>query len=708
MPPMTLHLVHPLIAVACLVPPFWLARRLSRRLLPGADSLQTLMAALLMAFALVAGTGGLLGWCGCFSLFGFGFVALATLIAAVLLGRCERPRSGGEDPAWPAAPAWMRFVGLLALAIVAGAVGARLAQPVVEYDALTYHLHFPAQWLNAGRIFLIDTPYGDAAPAYAPAWGEVWFGWLMAPWRGAVTNLTQFKLSGVDAVAKIGQLPFLGLAIAALLWLGRSLGGRSAAVYWPALLFCFVPWAGRQASAPAVDLFMASFFLSSLAWSQDYRMSGRRAAAALAGLSLGLAFGVKAVVPAYAPLIALPFLVFAAGRRDGRALFAWLLPLLAFGLPWYLRNWALTGNPLFPLDVSAFSRHLFAGAYTRQAMLQSAFHVPGPGAALAVATHACGLWLAPLGLAGIVAGMVAAWRQPAWRPFAWIAPVALVWHFLFVPFSSQDRFLLWVVALAFLPLAAWPERGPWPKVLAAAALAGIGLTLIGPGTDFSLGLLPVRARGLLSGEGWGVGLLVFAVAALVLWIGRWRGAGSPTPWVLAFALAATLATIFASPHGGAFVKTEISTFGDLPLAGYLPIWRERGQVVAYAGTNRPYYLAGRDGTNRVVSVPSDGCLDCRLHDYVRRLRKGGLLDRSREKAPWREHNPSYEAWRAALEAAGVTMFFAEKLAATEAVYLAHEPDGFPPECAWAREHPERFSRLAAGPDFELYHFRPQP
>src|SRR5207249_3634071 len=54
------------------------------------------------------------------------------------------------------------------------------------------------------------------------------------------------------------------------------------------------------------------------------------------------------------------------------------LPLGSF---WYLRNWELTGNPLFPLRVTAAGVALFSGAHGRAEMLQSHFHVPLAAAA---------------------------------------------------------------------------------------------------------------------------------------------------------------------------------------------------------------------------------------------------------------------------------------------------------------------------------------
>ena len=35
-------------------------------------------------------------------------------------------------------------------------------------------------------------------------------------------------------------------------------------------------------------------------------------------------------------------------------------------MPWYLRTWVLTGNPLFPVDVKLFGRTIFDGLFTTE------------------------------------------------------------------------------------------------------------------------------------------------------------------------------------------------------------------------------------------------------------------------------------------------------------------------------------------------------
>ncbi|MDP8222037.1 MAG: hypothetical protein P9L99_01640 [Candidatus Lernaella stagnicola] len=693
-----LYLLHHLLLTAAFTAPVLLvAARLAAWAVPEDDAPLRLLAALLIAFGFVTGVGGILGIVGLLGVPGY-LVLLWGGAAAAWFGPQPPTATRVASPSWSRSGVALAGLVLAAAAVHAGYLGAKLAQPAVEYDALTYHLHFPAQWLAAGRVFLIDTPFGDAAPGYAPATGELWYAWLMAPWRGAVDNVFAFKLSGVDALAKVGQFPFLILALAALAAMGRRLVGKHSAAYLPAAMFALVPWVIRQASSPAVDLMMSSLLLTALAFAVEHAHRSDRRFALFAGASLGLAAGVKFLALSYAPLVAAPLLVTFVRRREKR-LFAWWLGAAAVtAAPWYVRNWIVTGNPLFPLHVSLGSLSLFSGAFTREAMLASPFHVPSFIDALPVIGQAFGFWFVPVALIGVVGGLIAAWREPRWRMVGWIAPVALVWHFLIVPYSSQDRFLLWIVALTLLPWAWLGAKARESRVASyvtgVVIAATVVMVLVG-GEFFDSRYL----RSVLAWRGWPLALLVLATMALVFYLMRrrvFRGLA------VAFAVGSLLAVIAAQPTGGVFVKTDINALRHLPLRGYQRIWETRPECVAYAGRNRPYYLAGRGGLTRVRYLNLDGG-DKLLHDYVGESAAAGDLDRTREKAPWRRANPNPEAWLENLRKQGVEYLFVETLSPSERRFLRAESAGFPVEFTWATgDFATDFSPVITTKDFALF------
>ena len=699
---MQTYLIPWLKAAGVLAPVILFAATAARLLCPRRDVLLRAVVGILLAFGLVVAVGGLLGMSGWLSYTGY-LIALwwvALILGLIVVDPLRMRRDTDEKVRpLPSAPWPVIALAMCSWTLLAGSLAARLVQPTVEYDELTYHLHFPAQWLNAGRIFLIDVPFGGAAPAYAPANGELWLTWLMAPFRGWAGPLGSFKLCGVDALARVGQFPFFVLAVLSLLVMGRELGARTGAMYLPGALLSFSPWVLREAATAGVDLVMAGCLLAALALAMVYRRDGRRAIAASCGLALGLAVGAKAVVLAYSIVVVPAVLICLLSRRDAKAVGAWLGAVVVFGSPWYLRNLIVAGNPLFPIQFL-----FFRGAFVRRALDASPFHVPDFASALAVSAQAIGFWLVPLGVGGLITALVLARKNRAWLGVAWIAPAAVVWHFLSVPYSSQDRFLMWAVALSLLPFGCWPmsRRGQFALLL---LLPSLFLTLWGPGRGFRVGALPVSGRGTFLHDGWWIALLVLAFVAVAWFFARRLKASPAWRATMVFCAGIVPALVIAQPRSGVFVETGLHAITNFPFRGYVEVWKRHPSVVAYAGRNVPYYLAGRDGRTRVLSMNTDGQTSMLLHDYVNDLALVGKLDQSQEEADWRGHHPDFAHWRNALLENDVQLLFLEPLPAMTKTYMFHDAEGFSIERQWAREHPETFALLNADAAYELYELR---
>src|SRR5262249_3895519 len=98
-------------------------------------------------------------------------------------------------------------------------------------------------------------------------------------------------------------------------------------------------------------------------------------------LAAGEALGTKAIgVVFLPPLIALVIagVWFQAGParvKVVRTLVVLLVPMITGGI-WFCRNAALTGNPLYPLEVRWMGRTLLPGWYGPEAMRTSQFYVP--------------------------------------------------------------------------------------------------------------------------------------------------------------------------------------------------------------------------------------------------------------------------------------------------------------------------------------------
>lgn len=656
---------HALRVIATIGPVVIIAWVVARMLVPERNAPKRLLIALLAAFVTACATGGALGIVGALSFRGYLLLLGPLAAGTVLVWRRRRSREASLPRAETDASRPVAITLVLAAFVSFGALAAKLADGIPEHDELTYHLFFPTQWLADQRMSLIDTPFGDAAPAYAPAAGALWYAWLMAPMAGPIPgdpSLDSLVHGGIGTIAKIGQFPFLLLLGAGLTVLARRLGATSLA-YLPAALLPFMPLVLRQAASASVDLMMAGFLIAALALIREYQATGSRVDACAAGLSLGLACSVKFVALAYAPFVLIPAAFAWVERKRPSAAVAFLIAAIAAGSPWYLRNLFLTGNPVFPADVSIFGRTIFPGAYTRQAMTESVFYVSDPGAIGAVAIGTVGFWFAIVCGAAIIAAFFLAWRSPAWRSLAWIAPCVIIWHFAVVPYNTQVRFLIWVAALTLLPLSLWPETRTGRRSLAAVLALLIGVSLLGPRVSFQIGPIRVASIGLLN-----------------------------------------LKALRTGSAGFVFPLNRISA-ADLEMEGYLRLLQTRPKTVAYSGRNTPYFLAGSEGRTRVSYVNIDGQTDKHLHDYHQEAAASGRLDKTGTTPEWARGRPDFDAWRNALRKGNVDYLFVESMADDNTRQLSPDADGFPIERAWARDHPNDFTVVAKGARWELYDVR---
>src|SRR5262249_52042767 len=177
-----------------------------------------------------------------------------------------------------------------------------------RYDSLNYHLYFPAQWLHAGRIWIVPPPFGDEAPAYAPSDGELYFLSLMLPFHG-------------DLLARVGQFPFYVLIAVVLYAFARRAGARPEHAVYPAAFFLLARPVVEEAVGADVDLIFSAMFLTTVYLGIIAVETNARNDWIVFGASAGLYCGTKYVALVYIPVVLL--IVFLRGPRL-KAL--WALP----------------------------------------------------------------------------------------------------------------------------------------------------------------------------------------------------------------------------------------------------------------------------------------------------------------------------------------------------------------------------------------------
>lgn len=527
--------------------------------------------------------------------------------------------------------------------VVAAVIWLALASPTYDYDVLTYHLTFPASWVQDAAISIVPTWFGDPAPAYAPCSTEVWYATLML-------------CTGDDRLARGAQVLFwLQLLLAAYV-AGQALRLRPAIRLGLCLSLALIPALSAQAATAMVDVAFAAHLVSTAAFAlRTGRGRGFGDAAGVAlcvGLLLGTKFTAAAFLPALVPLLMWAMKrLFGRGcrRRGGLVVAAAILIAGWAGGFWYMRNWVVTGNPFYPLEVRIGSLRLLPGAFGREQMANSPFNArrgadedafgrtlwealhspqadePPPRADGSVPEFA--RWYAgPVGLmvlaAAIAGALAAARRSPTEVPLVLLLICAgLAWFVFWYALPFQQSRFVW---------------GP----LVMTAIGGAALARLRPAVGVVLTLavvaIWVRAFG-FEWQAMGTGVLArLSVAAapaglLLLWQVTYRlprrhgsshlsfGPRSP-PLLAAAVLTACAAVTF-------WIASET---GDRPRRDETnrPRWRfhsdawrwidenVRHATIAYAGNNVPYFLLASGFENRVCYVPARHPLEGRYHDFA--------------------------------------------------------------------------------------------
>jgi len=376
---------------------------------------------------------------------------------------------------------------LIALTLFASALGA--LTPPHHFDALAYHLTAPARFLETGRLApLPDVPYGNL-----PLTAELLYGVGLA--------------FGSDAFAQLLHLAF-GLLTALASWaLARRSFDRATA--WLAVaLFLGTPLVTVWARVANIDLPLSCFLLlATLAVVRTGEVSaeGARRWAILAGVWGGLALGTKYQALFAVPILTLLLYVDAARARHGwREVLARLAlfcgPVLLLAAPWYLKNWLLLANPLWPLfsggqgfdrlavDLTDyFARGMVISPRTALGYILLPLRVYTRGSIEAPLTI-----LSPLYLLLPLLLLLPA-RRAIFYPLVMSAGIAIGWALGF----QELRYLLPICAPLSLATATVLRAGLRRPVLRRAVmpalylatLLGMGTTLLHVGADRSLAVI---------------------------------------------------------------------------------------------------------------------------------------------------------------------------------------------------------------------------
>jgi hypothetical protein len=244
------------------------------------------------------------------------------------------------------------LVRLISLTLLGGFSGVAIVHSSVlgtsfHFDDLSYHAPAVAHWIVDGRISLAPFNYH----AYYPFNAEVLSLWFMLPFHSdGLASLSGLYWEGLTVIASAALVLAQGQSRTTAVLLGALLLGS------PILMRAARTFSAVDVAGPALMLAAAALAVPS---PSNQSRHAKLVDASYSGLLSGLAAGCRV---SFAPVTVVLFLWQAFGLRKNyslgtRALSAvfFAVAATATGAYWYVRNWVLTGNPLFPAELGPFN-----------------------------------------------------------------------------------------------------------------------------------------------------------------------------------------------------------------------------------------------------------------------------------------------------------------------------------------------------------------
>lgn len=209
-------------------------------------------------------------------------------------------------------------------------------QIVGELDSLGYHIPIARSLLKGG---LLSPPSLIKGLGYYPAIGGV----ILAAFLFLQIPLNLFNVLAIVIL-------FLVLYL-----LGKSFGLKRDTSIIFAASFCLLNSVVRLLTNQRIDIWLAIFFSASLYFLNKPEKSNWYFAKL--GTFLGLLIGVKYSGLFYAFILLIVYLKVLINNLNLKRFLYFVVPLTTLGLFWYIRNYILTGNPIYPGNFLFFKGH---------------------------------------------------------------------------------------------------------------------------------------------------------------------------------------------------------------------------------------------------------------------------------------------------------------------------------------------------------------
>lgn len=245
---------------------------------------------------------------------------------------------------------------MLVIALIALVILDYLA-PANQYDDLKYHLALPGRYVESHKLY----PFSTTFHSY---------------WPGNLEMLiTQVMMLGTDSAGR-GVLLLMTLSLAGILagFTRKIFPDFSGAV--PAILLFTLPTVFSQIRVASTDLAGSFWMLGGIVLIALWLCNHKSGFCLLGGAFMGFAVGTKynfmyeiAVVFLIAFLYALILQRSFLTLKNIKTVFFSVLIAIAIAAPWYIRNWILVGNPVYPFYYSLFGGKNWSAGLDKEFMV---------------------------------------------------------------------------------------------------------------------------------------------------------------------------------------------------------------------------------------------------------------------------------------------------------------------------------------------------
>ncbi len=568
-----------------------------------------------------------------------------------------------------------------------------LVNPPFGWDSLNYHFTFAVEWLKHGNLSVPPVVFDDPGPSYYPINGSLFYLWLMLPFKNVF-------------LADLGQLPFFILAALSVFAIAGKAGLEKKYAFYAATLFILIPNFFKQLQVAYVDIMVAAFLLASLnyllALNKDFSLKNTFFFSA----GLGLAIGTKTTALPFAFLIFAPFSILCFTKNEiKKGPFLFLLSglfILTIGGSSYLRNFIMTGNPLYPLNLDLFNLQIFKGVIDSQ-MYRTGARPGDYGIAKILFSEGLGIQTLLFFLPAIFMGLavlIAKKKQQAGF---------LIYYFMSMPilFVLIYRFILPIPNLRYIYAAFGIASVIAFYVLAdmripkKAVTAAVTISVL-----VSMGELAKKTE-LISSLILSF-ILFFIISISLKYIRRIRF-NKRTFYLSIICLAVFIFTLQFLEKD--YVKNEFSRYAKMvKYSGFWPdatkAWEWLNQNtasenIAYAGRPVPFPLYGSRFKNNVYYVSVNKTEPARLHDfkgsrYIWGYRQDNSKFDNYEAACNYRGNALYDDWLINLRKKNTGYLFVYSLLKIKDI------NKFPLEDGWAQDHPQNFKLSFSNNTIRIY------